>query len=612
MQWQESRDNPNAVSGKGAVGLMQVMPDTAAEIAVELGDTAFPKGAPEGAIRAYLSNPYVSKMYGEHYLKKQLRAFANTRNPIETALVAYNAGPGVAQKWVESGYNDKVLSAETRKYKKAIMADLTSPVAKGAAADVKFAGADTSKTNPDLVGRVADAYATLGLKNVKVNSAERSAAKNKAVGGADKSQHLDANALDLDVSGMTIPQKIELIKSLSASGVTGIGVYGNTIHADLGGRRAWGPDHSAASVPKWASSVVSEHLAGTTPPPRAVSTRYASLPYDTAQDFLAKADQEVARQATAAAKSSAVEKVEIKQRMDNEIALIRATGAGSGQLDETAIATILGEDDYLTYTAKKDVAQRTFTATEGIATMAPEDMEQRFNDYAPIPGSDDFAAQQQIQAAVQKEVDRVQNLRARNPDQAALEYPDVQQAYQQIASMDASGQAVPPNQVQAFVRLMLEKQASFDVPEKARAPIPAEWALQVGRVIGNIPRVDGRNMEEVKAELIQTYSWLQSIYGDYADDVLAYSIAEYKGIDKDQAERIGNLIPALVKGTLRLRADIDAINDQNAVEGFSWDSEPLVRGFKRVFNMPIDPRFAPQDEGLSPEEQLRLQQTEEE
>jgi uncharacterized protein YcbK (DUF882 family) len=604
VQWQESRDNPNAVSGKGAVGLMQVMPATAVEIAGELGDESFPKDAPEAAIRAYLSNPAVNKRYGEHYLQKQLRAFANTRDPIESALVAYNAGASVAQKWVESGYNDKVLPKETRDYKRAIMATLKSPAAKGAAKDIIWEGVKVDKTNPDLVGRVADAYATLGLKKVRVNSAERSATKNKQVGGADKSQHLDANALDLNVAGMSIPQKIELIKALSAAGVTGIGIYGNAIHADLGGRRAWGPDYGSGSVPKWASGVIAEHLNGTTPPPRAVNSRYASLSYDKSQAFLSKADQEIARQHAAAAKSSAVEKVQVKNAMENELALIRATGQTSGIFDETDISTILGEDDYLTFSQKKAVAQQTFTATSGIATMAPEDMEQRFSEYDPIPGSANFAAQQEVQAAVRKEIDRVTRLRSNSPDRAALEYPEVRAAYEQLAQADAAGTAIEPTQVQNFVQLMLEKQASFDIKPEARAPIPHDWALDIGRVLAQVPQAQGRNMADVQAAIVQTYRGLEATFGEYTDEVLTYALSEYTGLDKGKAELLTKMVTAFQTGSGPFRAvDVDTIEDQGQVERFLMPAP--FQMLQPITDLLGGASGATEEDGLSPEEQLR-------
>lgn len=74
---QESRFNQNAVSHAGAIGLAQLMPQTAAELNV---DPKVPAQNLEG---------------GARYLKQQYREFGTWR----LALAAYNAGPGAVKKY---------------------------------------------------------------------------------------------------------------------------------------------------------------------------------------------------------------------------------------------------------------------------------------------------------------------------------------------------------------------------------------------------------------------------------------------------------------------------------------------------------------------------------
>lgn len=99
--WQESRGRPNAVSGKGATGLMQVMPATAKEIAKELG------------VKDYdLKDPETNMQFGQHYLNKMLKLFGGDE---ALALAAYNAGPGKVRAWVNKWGSDwETISAKLK------------------------------------------------------------------------------------------------------------------------------------------------------------------------------------------------------------------------------------------------------------------------------------------------------------------------------------------------------------------------------------------------------------------------------------------------------------------------------------------------------------------
>lgn len=77
VAWQESRGRMSAVSVKGALGVMQLMPGTAAELGVRADDLA-------DNIRG-----------GAVYLRRQLDRFGS----VPLALAAYNAGPGAVIRY---------------------------------------------------------------------------------------------------------------------------------------------------------------------------------------------------------------------------------------------------------------------------------------------------------------------------------------------------------------------------------------------------------------------------------------------------------------------------------------------------------------------------------
>lgn len=104
VMYQESRGRMNAVSVKGALGLMQLMPGTAAQLGV---------------------NPYIADQNirgGAMYLRQQMDRFGS----IPLALAAYNAGPGAVMR-----YRGIPPYRETQNYVASILGRWRPPVSAG-------------------------------------------------------------------------------------------------------------------------------------------------------------------------------------------------------------------------------------------------------------------------------------------------------------------------------------------------------------------------------------------------------------------------------------------------------------------------------------------------
>jgi soluble lytic murein transglycosylase len=85
---QESEFNPTIVSSAGAVGLMQLLPSTAKEVA-KAHDIKFEK-------KKLSSDPSYNLSLGSAFLQRLIRSYNGS---YIMALAAYNAGPGRVRQW---------------------------------------------------------------------------------------------------------------------------------------------------------------------------------------------------------------------------------------------------------------------------------------------------------------------------------------------------------------------------------------------------------------------------------------------------------------------------------------------------------------------------------
>jgi soluble lytic murein transglycosylase len=103
---QESFFNPRAASGAGALGLTQLVPDSAQSMASELGLST-------DVSREQLLHADLSLRLGARFMADQLARF---KGDIFVALAAYNGGPTSAERWNEQAGDDADLYLETIEY----------------------------------------------------------------------------------------------------------------------------------------------------------------------------------------------------------------------------------------------------------------------------------------------------------------------------------------------------------------------------------------------------------------------------------------------------------------------------------------------------------------
>ncbi|MDO5724891.1 MAG: lytic transglycosylase domain-containing protein [Tissierellia bacterium] len=107
----ESKFHKAAVSDKGAIGLMQIMPDTAEELANELD-----------LLNYDLTNPDDNIRIGSYYIKKLINKYDGN---LIISLAAYNAGMGNVANWITDLENFEDIESipvnETKAYVKDVL-----------------------------------------------------------------------------------------------------------------------------------------------------------------------------------------------------------------------------------------------------------------------------------------------------------------------------------------------------------------------------------------------------------------------------------------------------------------------------------------------------------
>jgi soluble lytic murein transglycosylase len=105
--YRESRFDADARSASGAIGLMQLLPETAKGIALHTGGSKFRVDD--------LYDPEINVRYGSFYLRRLLDKYGDLR----LALAAYNAGQANVDRWLAN--DEDIGFAETRAYVDAVL-----------------------------------------------------------------------------------------------------------------------------------------------------------------------------------------------------------------------------------------------------------------------------------------------------------------------------------------------------------------------------------------------------------------------------------------------------------------------------------------------------------
>lgn len=112
---------------------------------------------------------------------------------------------------------------------------------------IEFACKDGTPVPPPLMGNVIELAEQLQVirdyigEPVYINSAYRTPAHNKKVGGAKDSQHLKAKAADITAKSVPPLEMARIVEKLIREGmikIGGVGVYPGFVHVDTRNKKA--------------------------------------------------------------------------------------------------------------------------------------------------------------------------------------------------------------------------------------------------------------------------------------------------------------------------------------------------------------------------------------
>ena len=126
-----------------------------------------------------------------------------------------------------------------------------------------------------------------------------------------------------------------------------------------------------------------------------------------------------------------------------------------------------------------------------------------------------------------------------------MRIPSVRQALAEAQDPGASS----PHKVQALVREMVATQSALGIAKMSRAPVPDEWAFEITRALTRTSAgPDTPYAEEAATPVRQVYAGIKEQFGEFADEVITYSVARTTAFSSDMSRNVGELMKSLAQG----------------------------------------------------------------
>lgn len=329
---------------------------------------------------------------------------------------------------------------------------------------------------------------------------------------------------------------------------------------------------------------------------------YSVLDTDERMALQTDADSEWTRRQKETREATALERYQVKQALENDIAQIEATGE-PGNVDPQTVVDTLGEDDAAKWLEDRRLASDTFAAVSVMDSMSNDQIEEHLDGLEPKAGAADFSRRQAVYEKAERRANKLLDLRLKDPAKAVEESPLVKRAQENY-------NPARPETIQGVVRARLAAQEQVGIPQSMRKPVTRKEAYEIIAPIQTIidmadakgfmamskakSTAERRAIREqakasTKAEVLAVLDQVGEIYGPYAEEVMAFAIAESVR-DKEVGELMNGIMQKMRRGESPSNAETRGLED--ATEA-STAEKALDGQLPRQATTPAPPAAAP-------------------
>ena len=213
--------------------------------------------------------------------------------------------------------------------------------------------------------------------------------------------------------------------------------------------------------------------------------------------------------------------------------------------DSDGVLREFGEDAHRQWTEIQEDAVEVHANSRDMPHLSRDEIRRAVDSIRPAPGTADFARKLAIHNRLSRRAYNILQERTYHPARAAMRIASVRRALSEAQDVTSS----TPDKVQALVRELQATQLALGTPSSLIAPVPDEWAIEIGKALAAIASGSGGDDTDRRAGGLQTLqATLKEQFGEFADNVISYSIGKTQALKSGRPGHVSKLVQPLRAG----------------------------------------------------------------